>query len=408
MPTKARRFRVIAERQRLPYRSDIVDPFGLVYRLTAIKEPGGPWRSAGPPKGAVEEPLVLWCREGETVVVELTNGLALLPGETLKPEPHAPEVPLDKEDRPVSSHVSMHADLVRYEIRKADGTNAGLNPVQTVPPGASRTYMWDTTRPDGAREPLGPVLLQDMADFRNHRHHGLVGALVVLPDGATPLRVQPGQATASPTANPVWYGTRVTVEGGVTAPSPDAREEHMVLLMQDGLRLFMAGRGTNVGFPLPDPPEEEPGGGEKEDQGQKGFNYRTEPLGPVFDPQGNPYTRLRHDPATPIVRVPEDAEVRLHLVGACDKPRHHSFTVHGVAWPEDRFQQPAGGNGVVVMVSSESAISCGTVRTFAFKAPAHAGNEARDLAYRSGVLKWDVPQGMWGILRVGAATTTTR
>jgi hypothetical protein len=187
MPTKARRFRVIAERQRLPYRSDIVDPFGLVYRLTAIKEPGGPWRSAGPPKGAVEEPLVLWCREGETVVVELTNGLALLPGETLKPEPHAPEVPLDKEDRPVSSHVSMHADLVRYEIRKADGTNAGLNPVQTVPPGASRTYMWDTTRPDGAREPLGPVLLQDMADFRNHRHHGLVGALVVLPDGATPL-----------------------------------------------------------------------------------------------------------------------------------------------------------------------------------------------------------------------------
>jgi hypothetical protein len=47
------------------------------------------------------------------------------------------------------------------------------------------------------------------------------------------------------------------------------------------------------------------------------------------------------------------------------------------------------------MVSSESAISCGTVRTLEFT-PEHPG----DHAYRSGVLKWAVPQGMWGILRV--------
>jgi hypothetical protein len=44
------------------------------------------------------------------------------------------------------------------------------------------------------------------------------------------------------------------------------------------------------------------------------------------------------------------------------------------------------------------------VRTLEFT-PAHPG----DHAYRSGVLKWAVPQGMWGILRVedaavGAAT----
>lgn len=36
----------------------------------------------------------------------------------------------------------------------------------------------------------------------------------------------------------------------------------------------------------------------------------------------------------------------------------------------------------------------------AFKAPVHPGVKPQDLAYRSGVLKWDVPQGMWGIMRV--------
>ena len=53
----------------------------------------------------------------------------------------------------------------------------------------------------------------------------------------------------------------------------------MVLLMQDGLRLFLNG---NPHFPFPDPPEEEAGDAEKEDQGQKGFNYRAEPIGPIF------------------------------------------------------------------------------------------------------------------------------
>ena len=63
-----------------------------------------------------------------------------------------------------------------------------------------------------------------------------------------------------------------------------------------------------------------------------------------------------------------------------------------LTWPEDRFL-PATGNRP--MVSLGSAISCGTVRTFEF-VPEHVG----DHAYHSGVLKWAVPQGMWGVLRV--------
>jgi hypothetical protein len=83
--------------------------------------------------------------------------------------------------------------------------------------------------------------------------------------------------------------------------------------------------------------------------------------------------------------------VWFRLVGGADKPRNHSFTIHGVTWPEWRFlsgaRQPR--------VASESAISAGTARTFEFT-PEHSG----DHAYRSGVLKWAVSQGMWGILRV--------
>src|SRR5512134_7537 len=93
----------------------------------------------------------------------------------------------------------MHADLVTYDSTASDGANVGLNRVQSVVPGHVRTYEWDTSRPPGVDidEPIGPVLLQDMADVRNHRHHGLIGALVVLRDIATPHPVQPGESTSS-------------------------------------------------------------------------------------------------------------------------------------------------------------------------------------------------------------------
>jgi hypothetical protein len=95
--------------------------------------------------------------------------------------------------------------------------------------------------------------------------------------------------------------------------------------------------------------------------------------------------------------VPAGRKVRFHLVGALDKPRAYSFTIHGVTWPEHRFRSPAGPQ-TEPMVSAESAITSGSVRTFEFT-PTYKGNHA----YRSGVLKWAVPQGMWGILRVDPA-----
>lgn len=172
--------------------------------------------------------------------------------------------------------------------------------------------------------------------------------------------------------------------------------DEVVLLMQDRLRLFLRG---NIHAPISDePPANGDDDVDQEDQGQKAFNYRTEPVGPNVDPSYNP-KGLQHpevwlanpSPATPVWHVPQGAWVRLHLIGATDKPRNQSFTLHGVTWPEWRFLPPSRAP----RVASESAITTGTARTFEFR-PEHPG----DHAYRSGILKWAVPQGLWGILRV--------
>jgi hypothetical protein len=387
-PARFRTFHITAEQRRLVYRDpELVDPFGLVYRLTKIVDPDGveiPVRQQM--DEGREEPLVLRCRHGEIVTVVLTNGI---PADAdMRPEPYAPSVPVEEFDaqhrpvRPVSKHVSMHADLVRYDPNTSDGASVGRNPLQTAAPGATVTYHWVThsEHPGASGEPLGPVLLQDMADFRNHRHHGLVGALIVEPADALPLHVPEGKNSAEEgSADEAWDGPRATVSA--TDGGEQSTFEEAVLLLQDGLRFFNRG---NLTLPVSDEP---PAPGEDqvdhEDQGQKGFNYRSEPIERHLD---NP------NPATPIFRVPEEADVRLHLVGAGDKPRQHSFTVHGVAWPEHKYLGDESPR-----VASESAISNGTARTFEFKVGADA-----DYAYRSGVLKWAVPQGLWGLFRVGA------
>lgn len=399
---KVRQFHIVAESKRLVYRNpDLVDPFGLVYRLVSVTDPSGKTYDVADRHDP--EPLVLRCREGEWVKVTLENRLP----HHLMPEPFAPTVPLEERDprtfrpeRPVSSHVSLHADLLRYDVRRDDGANVGRNPEQTVPPGGSLTYTWYAAQPSSpsttsnAGDPLGSLLLQDMADFRNHRHHGLVGALIVESDDATPYTVAEGATTAAPGALEAWYGSRVTVVRSRPTRPQEGRYEEIVLLLQDGLRLYLNG---NLHFSIPDAP---PGVGEdqtdREDQGQKGFNYRTELTGTNTNPLDGTPAALRNwlanpAPATPVWYVPVGETVRFHLVGACDKPRNHSFTIHAVTWPEWRFLSPEEQP----RVASEGAISCGTVRVFEFT-PKYPG----DHAYRSGVLKWAVSEGLWGILRV--------
>jgi manganese oxidase len=375
-----RRFRVVAERRPVVYRErDLLDPFGIVYRLAGYAAPGEPDLTDVDPANPTDpsnpdypgsayqriEPLIIRCGRGEWVQVQLENRLPL----GLEPEPFAPEVPVEDCDREVSSRVSMHADLLRYDVTTSDGANVGRNPlIQTVEPGGTRCYHWC------ADENVGAVLLQDMADFRNHRHHGAIGALVVEPAGA---EVSP------------WHGPRATISNVPSSEGGTETREEMVLILQDGLRLFYHG---NTAFPVPDEPdlEDDPAGDrpDVEDQGQKGFNYRSEAT-------GRPWWLHVDAPATPVFEVPAEAKVWFRLVGGADKPRNYSFTIHDHTWITTHISE-AGRR-----VGSVSGVTSGWTETFDITAAALAA----DYAYRTGMLKWALLQGLWGILRVtnGAA-----
>lgn len=447
-PTRqCRRYRVSAVARDIVYRDGdaqrtrLTDPKGLAYLVTDMAEPGGDFQPVASPTPL--EPMILRCRQGEWVEVELTNRLPqsgrlaallqrfrslcqnesveyktgaiwqawlgvacraiqrLLRVETwtrspLIAERHWPELPVegDRNDPPISTHVSLVADGLPTWIREPGGAERRAEPVETLAAGESKTFLFQTNV-----EP-GPYLLQDMADIRNHRHHGLFGALVVEPVDALPYRVMPGESTAGTDSAPAWTGSRATL-----VDSKGQRVEEIVLLLHDGVRYYVDGQ-ENAGD-LPNPPDipGDEGIGSKpdtEDQGQKAFNYRSERLDLAFEPMKpcDPSDgKTIHDrtgwftqsPATPVFQVPPDSDVILRFVCAADKPRNHSLVLHGHAWREWPHRGP---NSPVV--SSESGLTSGTVRSYAFRSNATPG----EYLYRSGVLKWAVAQGLWGILRV--------
>lgn len=361
-----RHFDVLARPREVLYHGRLLtDPFGLVYELfDSSAHPGHRHHYAATPFEG--EPLVLRCQAGEWVEVELYNGLPPDP----QPEPNPPRVPVDVDVREVSPRVSLHANALLYDVRENDGTYAGRNPDQTVPHGSHRTYRWYADTP-------GVYLLQDMADFRNHRHHGLVGALVVEEAGATARNPTSGAEA--------WAGARAVVSPGNGGPA----FQELVLLLQDGLRLFMFG---NLGMPLGDESDE------PEDQGNKAFNYRAEPLDFSRGPDA-----LALDPATPLWQVAATDRLRLHLVVVGDKPRNHSFTIHGHAWP---LEPHVASSLPVPMVSWVGALSTGSAHTLDLgPEPGHHPEphphprRVGDYAYRSGAYRWTLGQGAWGIIR---------
>ena len=365
-PTKiadCRQFVVEAIEQNVEYNPTVSDPFGLIYQLTESAEPNGSLKKVLP----TTEPMVLRCRKGEWLAITVINEIP----EKNEAEPMAPQLPHDDAERKVSNKVSLHADLLHYDVKTNDGSNVGNNVNSTIENSGDKTYVWHA-------DEEGCVLLQDMADIRNHRHHGLIGSIIVHPENTTPYKLSGKASTASILpAKICWYGARVTLVNN----DDNSKTEDQVLFLQDGLRYFLHG---NPILPIGDMPgdlgENLP---DTEDQGLKGFNYKSEPTSHArgFD----------FKPATPLIKVNAEADVQIHLIGACDKPRNHSFTIHGHSWKEWDYL-----NNTSPQMSSEGGITSGFVKTYKFKANSQKGN----YMYRSGVLKYAVEQGLWGILKV--------
>ncbi len=118
-----------------------------------------------------------------------------------------------------SRNVGLHASLLQYDIRDSDGMNVGSNPVQTLTPGASRTYSWYAgrhVRDEGTWKPLpieyGAVNLNPSDPLMQHTK-GMIGALIVEPRTTTGWTVdENSKASARVTYTASAPGSEVVAE----------------------------------------------------------------------------------------------------------------------------------------------------------------------------------------------------
>lgn len=350
------------------------DPFGIIFAL-ADDVPAIRAGELNP------EPLILRGNVGEVIEVRLHNWLdpACFHSEGVHGYPGVPEEGFF----PPSARISLHAQMLEYVVQGSDGATVGFNPDQTIGPGESITYRWYVDRD------LGACTLWDMADLRNHRHHGAFGIFIAEPRGTVWL----DQVTRDPVAT----GSQVILQH----PLLGERRE-FVLLMHDGVRLVDA--AGNLIF---DPDPVLVGHGELEDfedQGSRGFNYRAERFSHRLarDPEvSKVFSSLVHgDPATPVFLAHPGDPVTVRFVHPADRARARSFTIHGHKW----LRNADDLNSTVVPVKGQA--TAGTADDFELIHGA-GGFYAipGDYLYRSGNIRWDIELGMWGIMRVLAATS---
>ena len=325
------------------------------------------------------EPLIIRANVGEFVEVTLTNQLSCVDHHDGR---HGyPEVAVDA-FFPPSDRISLHAQLVQYDVRDSDGATVGFNCDQTIGPGESITYRWYID------QDFGSVNLWDMADIRNHRHHGAFGMLIAEPRGSKYL--------ASKNRKEVETGSQVIISNPLL---PEFRE--FALLMHDGVRLLDKDNRLIID---PEPLifgmiEEEPEEPDFEDQGSRGFNYRNErfsnrvenfqDIHKVFS------SKVFEDPSTPLFLAYPGDPITIRFVFPADRARAHTFVIHGhkfLRMEGDMNSSAAASKGQNTVGSNDDfPLLYGAGGFF---------NKPGDYMYRSGNIRWDVELGLWGIIRV--------
>ncbi|MBB6449218.1 hypothetical protein HNR44_001167 [Geomicrobium halophilum] len=366
-----RKYEVVALQTDIVYNKDgDHDPYGIIFALAedekAIR------------KGHLNpEPLILRGNVGDVIEVTLYN--------KLDPNFHNnlshgyPFVPVAA-PFPPSLRISMHPQLLAYDVQGSDGATVGFNYDQTVGPGECITYRWyvDTD--------VGSCNLWDMADVRNHRHHGAFGIFIAEPKGSIYL----DPITRKPTTT----GNQVIISNPILG---EFRE--FVLLMHDGVRLLDK-EGNLILDPEPALFQPEDLKLEDlEDQGSRGFNYRAErfrnrlkrniDISAVFN------SKIHGDPSTPLFLAYPGDRTTIRFVFPADKPRAHSFTIHGHLWRrsgDDVRSEAIALRGQNTVGSAEDLeLFYGLGGLLALPG---------DYMYRSGNIRWDIELGLWGIIRV--------
>lgn len=257
------------------------------------------------------KPLILRANAGDWVEVTLHNML-----DENRPIPYFdyPTVPLEKEYKP-SMRVSLNPQFLQYDPVRDSGINVGYNHMeQTVAPGESKRYLWKADREYGA------CILQYFGDLRNHRYHGLFGAVIVEPPGA------------------MWYENMTMKKGTyseqavITAPGKETFREYVVFI-QNGIRLLDR-EGNLIKTAVGEEGEEV----DAEDTGEKGCNYRSERFANRLEQDHRIEkvfsSKIHGDPATPVFQSFAGDRVVFRTVMPADKPRNVGFAVHGHMWKE--------------------------------------------------------------------------
>ena len=328
------------------------------------------------------EPLIIRANVGDTVEVTLTSFLELdkFPfKDGIHPYPEVKEQAF----YPPSLRISLHPQLIQYDVKTSAGETVGFNGDQTIGPGEKRTYRW------WVESQVGACGMWDMADIRNHKSQGAFGAFIAEPRGTKYLDPY--------TLKPVRTGANVILRNPFL---PDIRE--FVMIMHDGVRLLDKQNQVIFdpvdGILLP-PPEIEEDLLDTYDQGSRGFNYRSERLinryrkDPILHDLFS--SHVFGDPATPLFESYAGDPVTIRLVTPAERRRSHTFHLHGHRF---RFDTKDINSRTESFVGFNVA---GAVRNLELLGGAGAyGNNPGDYMYRSGNIQWDIEQGMWGIMRV--------
>lgn len=368
-----RKYEVVALNTRIDYNVfGDHDPVGIVFALKKDAEA----ILAGKLN---PEPLILRANVGEYVEVTLTN---LLEGKDHHNGRHGyPEVPMDA-FFPPSDRISLHAQLVQYDVRNSDGATVGFNRDQTIGRGESITYVWYID------QDFGCANLWDMADIRNHRHHGAFGMLIAEPRGARYLNNRTRKETDT--------GSQVIIAAPLL---PEYRE--FALLMHDGARLLDKENRLIID-PKPlfenllEPDEERP---DFEDQGSRGFNYRNERFSnriKNFEDIHKVFSSKEFgDPSTPIFLAYPGDPITMRLVFPSDKPRSHTFVIHGHKFLRSKDDP----DSAIISARGQNTVGSNNDLHLFFGAGG-LFNRPGDYMYRSGNIRWDIELGLWGIVRV--------
>jgi hypothetical protein len=355
------------------YTSDLVPKDPTIPACTASEDPATlPDCPVKLDEKAPIEPVVLRAAAGECLVVTLRNrlpekipdlaGYNTLLQMVLRDRTSAQGTTTFNNNliRP-SAYVGLHPQLVAYDVTKDDGVVVGTNPADTVvSPRGNRTYRWYAGHLEGRLSgthlelratpvELGGANLTP-ADKVKQGQKGLVGALIVEPEGAT-------WTTDLQLAGCGHSGQPRCARAGASVFSPlDTTKggfRDFAVVFQKGLNLRyddgsavenIASEGGNI-------PED------SHDAGQSGINYGTEPawfrfglrantqfgngpgeLGAVANAHELYSNQLAGgDPATPVFYARPNQQSRMRVLLPTGAGRGTTFDVHGHLWQRDPY-----------------------------------------------------------------------